>query len=405
MEAFLTTLPPYVHEFLDKYPPTDVFNLLRELICFAVLYSEDRDKLNQSTSDFLKKRQQPEKVSMGKLKEVNQILTWNAKRDENESEKNETAEGDAVVPIEKGIDSIAEETEHEVKSLEAKPSYNVRTGEMIQTDKSNMPNTFPEWWGHRESEPQKMERKETAIHHDEHETKTLPQSFGTSWISWDSQESTSAPKTTNYRMERARSQIIPDLRSYLAEDSKLTSSRTAPPSNSSSVAAAANKKRYSLNTHSKATATVSPPSVSTPRTVPATHPKRRTSSPPVCDSPVTTVAPATPSSKFIQTAAKQQQLRQNKTISPSSSGTSTAPPTRSASVLLKQPRQNAAMRARAEHARLQQEELERKKNAPAVGSSTSLRLKQRVNSGIDWESIKRERRKTVAEAPSSTSKE
>lgn len=193
MEAFLTTLPPYVHEFLDKYPPTDVFNLLRELICFAVLYSEDRDKLNQSTSDFLKKRQQPEKVSMGKLKEVNQILTWNAKRDENESEKNETAEGDAVVPIEKGIDSIAEETEHEVKSLEAKPSYNVRTGEMIQTDKSNMPNTFPEWWGHRESEPQKMERKETAIHHDEHETKTLPQSFGTSWISCKWSIETSGP--------------------------------------------------------------------------------------------------------------------------------------------------------------------------------------------------------------------
>lgn len=58
MEAFLTTLPPYVHEFLDKYPPTDVFNLLKELICFAVLYSEDRNKLNQSTTDFLKKRQQ-----------------------------------------------------------------------------------------------------------------------------------------------------------------------------------------------------------------------------------------------------------------------------------------------------------------------------------------------------------
>lgn len=67
MEAFLTTLPPYVHEFLDKYPPTDVFNLLRELICFAVLYSEDRDKLNQSTSDFLKKRQQPKDVSVDGL--------------------------------------------------------------------------------------------------------------------------------------------------------------------------------------------------------------------------------------------------------------------------------------------------------------------------------------------------
>lgn len=120
--------------------------------------------------------------------------------------------------------------------------------------------------------------------------------------------------------------------------------------------------------------------------------------PPVCDSPVSTVPPA---SKFIQTATKQQQLRQNKTISPSSSGTST--PTRSASVAIKQPRQNAAMRARAEHARIQQEEMEKKKNAPAIGSSTSLRLKQRVNSGIDWESIKRDRRKTVAETPSSAS--
>jgi hypothetical protein len=58
MEAFLSTLPPYVHEFLDKYPPTDVFNLLKELICFAVLYSDDRARINQSTEEFLKKREQ-----------------------------------------------------------------------------------------------------------------------------------------------------------------------------------------------------------------------------------------------------------------------------------------------------------------------------------------------------------
>ncbi|KAF1799640.1 hypothetical protein V8B55DRAFT_1540181 [Mucor lusitanicus] len=393
MEAFLTTLPPYVHEFLDKYPPTDVFNLLRELICFAVLYSEDRDKLNQSTSDFLKKRQQPKDGQHAPEKDD---ITQEKEEEEEEEEE------DATVPVEKRIDSIAEETEHEIQTLKAKPLYNVRTGEAIQTDKSNMPNTFPEWWGHRESEPHKVERKETAVHHGEHEDKTPPQQhFGSSWISWENQQPNSTPTTTNHRMERARSQIIPDLRSYLVEDSKLTTSRTAPPSNSSS-AAANHKKRYSLNTTaSKAMAIVPPPNASTSKAAAAVAtPKRRISSPPVCDSPVTATAPATPSSKFIQTAAKQQQLRQNKTIPPSSSGTSTAPPTRSASVILKQPRQNAAMRARAEHARQQQEELERKKSAPAIGSSTSLRLKQRVNSGIDWESIKRDRRKTVAEAPS-----
>lgn len=54
---------------------------------------------------------------------------------------------------------------------------------MIQTDKSNMPNTFPEWWGHRESVPQKPELKETIIHDENNDNKALPQSFGSSWIS------------------------------------------------------------------------------------------------------------------------------------------------------------------------------------------------------------------------------
>ncbi|KAI8062321.1 uncharacterized protein B0P05DRAFT_245744 [Gilbertella persicaria] len=81
-----------------------------------------------------------------------------------------------------------------------------------------------------------------------------------------------------------------------------------------------------------------------------------------------------------------------------------SPPTRSASLALKSPRPNAAMRARAEHAKQQQEELERKKNTPPPGSSMSLKLKQRVNSGIDWDTIKKERRKTVAEQPNSQKK-
>lgn len=55
------------------------------------------------------------------------------------------------------------------------------------------------------------------------------------------------------------------------------------------------------------------------------------------------------------------------------------------------------MRARAEHARLQQEEFSKKKSATPLISSTSLRLKQRASSGIDWDTIKKERRNTVAE--------
>lgn len=55
MESFLTTLPPYVHDFLNKYPPTDVFNVLRELICFAVLYSNDRERILAMSKELMEK--------------------------------------------------------------------------------------------------------------------------------------------------------------------------------------------------------------------------------------------------------------------------------------------------------------------------------------------------------------
>lgn len=60
MEGFLSTLPPYVHDFLGRHPPTDVFNLLKELVCFAVLYSEDRERINAATTALLKKKQDNE---------------------------------------------------------------------------------------------------------------------------------------------------------------------------------------------------------------------------------------------------------------------------------------------------------------------------------------------------------
>jgi hypothetical protein len=57
------------------------------------------------------------------------------------------------------------------------------------------------------------------------------------------------------------------------------------------------------------------------------------------------------------------------------------------------------MKARAEHAKLQQEEFERKKSAPAVVPLATQRIKQRANSAINWSSVKQERRKTISEVP------
>ncbi|ORY95434.1 hypothetical protein BCR43DRAFT_301174 [Syncephalastrum racemosum] len=55
MEGFLSTLPPYVHSYLERHPPTDVFHCLRELICFAVLYSNDRERIMTKTKQLLDK--------------------------------------------------------------------------------------------------------------------------------------------------------------------------------------------------------------------------------------------------------------------------------------------------------------------------------------------------------------
>ncbi|ORZ17119.1 hypothetical protein BCR42DRAFT_413956 [Absidia repens] len=55
MESFMTILPPYVHQYIDKYPPTECFNVLKDLICFAVLYSNDRERINYLSLELLQK--------------------------------------------------------------------------------------------------------------------------------------------------------------------------------------------------------------------------------------------------------------------------------------------------------------------------------------------------------------
>ncbi|KAI8356140.1 hypothetical protein EDC96DRAFT_515885 [Choanephora cucurbitarum] len=343
MEAFLTTLPPYVHAFLNKHPPTDVFNLLRELICFAVLYSEDRERINQVTHELLEKRNEQS-------------------ADEEEKEENE-----AVVPNSGTMQPIQEE-QHEPEPIS-------------EPEKPKLPNTFPEWWGHREYEPPKQPEKkpvelptksaspEPSIHHINRASPSPPpQSYPTTWVSFD------APSTTHddphfFRLERARSQIIPHLREYPEQKS--------PPVRAGTVSGTSSKRHSMINPKTSTSSSVQPTSPRPAKASPSAVAKKalHRASTAVCESPVSTSASDKPKSS--------------------------PPVTRSASLALKTPRPNAAMRARAEHAKQQQEELERKKNAPVAGAAIGAKLKQRVNSGIDWDTIKRGRRQTIAEQPNS----
>ena len=105
------------------------------------------------------------------------------------------------------IEPIKEETEVEIKqsSPPQKKRYNVRTGELIQEDPSTTPNTFPEWWGRTDLPPpplpeKEVPRKETQK---QEEPDSEPESYGSSWISWDNEPNT---PTDHYhsRMERAK---------------------------------------------------------------------------------------------------------------------------------------------------------------------------------------------------------
>lgn len=69
MEAFLSTLPPYVHDYLNKYPPTDVFHVLKELICFAVLYANDRERIAILSKELMDKGADRQVLASSRTKE------------------------------------------------------------------------------------------------------------------------------------------------------------------------------------------------------------------------------------------------------------------------------------------------------------------------------------------------
>ncbi|KAI9496102.1 hypothetical protein BDB00DRAFT_758891 [Zychaea mexicana] len=130
MESFLSTLPPYVHEFLNRHPPTDVFNVLRELICFAVLYSNDREKILSIT---------PEPVAS-----ISERILSSAARQEYEAAAAAAKPPPAAITAEPTPVSSASSS---VRSATDTPP----------PTKSGVPYTFPEWWGHHdEPEPISM---------------------------------------------------------------------------------------------------------------------------------------------------------------------------------------------------------------------------------------------------------
>ncbi|KAI9252896.1 hypothetical protein BDA99DRAFT_443797 [Phascolomyces articulosus] len=123
MEPFLSTLPPYVHDFLNRHPPTDVFNVLRELICFAVLYSNDREKILTLSKELINKGA-ADGASMSEKIPI--------------AAKEETRTVGTATPV--------SSTSSSIRSANDTPP---------PTTKQGVPYTFPEWWGHHD-EPESL---------------------------------------------------------------------------------------------------------------------------------------------------------------------------------------------------------------------------------------------------------
>ncbi|KAI8987974.1 hypothetical protein BDF20DRAFT_815097 [Mycotypha africana] len=163
MEAFLSTLPPYVHEFLNQYPPTDVFNLLKELICFAVLYSDDRARINEATNEFLEKKK---------------LLTTLEKADGSVLESTSARSHET-------IEEEEEEAEGKVKIDQETKKLDLQQNDERKQKTASLPSTFPDWWGHHEEEllPSQI-RKEIKVANNNHSREIKKQqSVDLGWVS------------------------------------------------------------------------------------------------------------------------------------------------------------------------------------------------------------------------------
>lgn len=85
-----------------------------------------------------------------------------------------------------------------------------------------------------------------------------------------------------------------------------------------------------------------------------------------------------------------------------SSPSSVSPPGSRPSSVLRPAGMTATVRARAERAKAQQQQLEQQKAKEAQLNSVKTRLRQQAKPALDWDAIKRERRRTMPPTISST---
>ncbi|KAJ8651607.1 hypothetical protein O0I10_012830 [Lichtheimia ornata] len=352
MESFLSTLPPYVHDFLNKHPPTDVFNVLRELVCFAVLYSNDRERIAAKTKELLDQGADvvSKDTDTGSMGGQNTMATSN---DNDSITTTTTAASKSSNTAATGGDKPTEKKHDVNKAVEKVVSHEVdvishQEATTNSNQKGSMPWTFPDWWGHHDGSDEtpkpKAQRKPSSEVLSQEPASIIPQEPAnnkpsrretvSTWVPWDEP---SNAKDTSRRMQRSMSKPIPDLRSYLE------------------------------------------------KSTPASPPLQRRAT-----SQRASAVPAVKSSSGSTTPVTQQQ-RASKT--PSS-----APMSRTSSTY--RPKQTATVRARAERAKAQQQEIEERKQKAAQLNNVSLRLKQQAKSTIDWDAIKKERRRTMPVMPS-----
>ncbi|CAO3595831.1 unnamed protein product [Absidia cylindrospora] len=281
------------------------------------------------------------------------------------------------------------------------------------TRKSTMPFTFPEWWSHPDADGthglttdtthkkanantidivRSASPEPTSHHQNQNQPMSKTQEMNiTNWIplNYDDNVKSSNRNQTRPRPTSVHNPTIPDLRSYLTP--------TAKP----------------------APITISTKKSQVQQTKDETKASRRMSAPipPLCTSPISAVAPTltstaratskTTRAKTTMTPAvkKNGSTKNAATPLPARSGTTNVNMTSSSAY---RPKQTATVRARAEQAKQRQLQIEEEKRklaaaAAKLASRNSLRLKQQAPSNIDWESIKKDRRKTMPAAPTTTS--
>ncbi|KAI8881278.1 hypothetical protein K501DRAFT_334824 [Backusella circina FSU 941] len=289
MEDFLNTLPSFVHDYLNKYP-INALSLLKELVCFAVLYSNDRDIICLLTEQLLR-----EEKSVG-VPELTNALENLFLQEERISTQEEEKNNELKM---KQIRDKKKEVDHMIVS--EKPPSNLASLRILWHD-------YP-----KELESQISIPKMSSYHEMSYDNLA---SHNTSDKYWK-------PK----KKPRSKSPVL-------------------------------------INSNNSSTNT-----------------SQRSSSVTLSDSP-TPISPISPLSlkpiSFKKPTSPPLLLR--KSMSETTGGRFT----------LQRPGSTFTVQSRIDHAQRRQKELERKKLLAMMPleSSISKRLKQRVNSGVDWKAIK-----------------